>query len=136
MTAQEIIKEIMKQQGLSQYALSSMAVMKRTTLKTMLLPNRNIMTDTVYRLVKVLKGELVIGGIVMGEKDEKDIVRELMGDMSMSALSAKAGYSSRASVRMLLTNKTSIRMDALVRLITALGGKVIIRCNGEEWEVS
>lgn len=139
MTAQEIIKEIMKQQGLSQYALSSMAAMKRTSLMTVLLDGKNIRTDTVYRLVKVLNGELAIGGRKMDdEHSEKDAVKDIMRELGYTQvrLAEACGYKTRQNVSAAFGNKTHMRMDTVLRMTHAMGEKVVIRHGGKEYEVT
>lgn len=138
MGAQEIIKGLMKEQGLSQNALASMCAMKRTTLKTVLLPGRTMMTDTVYRIVKALKGQVVIGGREMSDNfSEKDAIRDMMreGGYTQARLAEACGYKVRQNVSALLGNKTGLRMDTLLRMTHAMGGKVMIIC-GEEYEVT
>ena len=133
MTAQEIIKELMKQEGLSQYALSSMAVMKRTTLQTVLLDGRDMSVSTVQKIMKVLKGSLEIGG---REGDAQDIVRGLMREKGIThaQLATLCGFKNRQSVTQGLAGH--MRMEMLLTMVHAMGEKVVIRHNGEEWEVS
>lgn len=133
MKAQEIIKEIMKSEGLSQYALSSMCAMKRTTLQTVLLDDRDMTCDTISRIVSVLRGEFLIGGHT---EDAITAIKLLMSEKgeTQASLARKSGYQSRQAVGSLLQNK-SVRASVLVKLVHAMGEKVVIRHNGEEWEV-
>lgn len=139
METQGIIRLLMEKQGLSQNALASMCVMKRTTLQTVILPGRTMMPDTVRRILKALKGELVVGGrVITDEFTEKDAVRDMMRELgyTQARLAEACGYKTRQNVSAAFGNKTHMRMDTVLRMTHAMGEKVVIRCGGEVYEIT
>lgn len=73
--------------------------------------------------------------------NEKEIVREVMGirKWSQSDLAREAGFKSQSNITGLLNNnKNGIRIDNLVRMLSAMGCEVIVRDKmgtGREWKV-
>lgn len=73
--------------------------------------------------------------------NEKEIVREVMGirKWSQADLAREAGFKSQSNITGLLNNnKNGIRIDNLVKMLSALGCEVVVRDkmgSGKEWKV-
>lgn len=73
--------------------------------------------------------------------NEKDIVKEVMKKRgwSQATLAKESGFKSQSNITGLLNNnKNGVRMDNLVRMLSALGCEVVIRDkmgSGQEWKV-
>ena len=73
--------------------------------------------------------------------NEKEIVKEIlaMRKWSQKDLAAEAGFKSQSNITGLLNNnKNGIRMDNLLKMLSAMGCEVVIRDkmgSGKEWTV-
>lgn len=72
---------------------------------------------------------------------EKDIVREIMHmrDWSQATLAKESGFKSQSNITGLLNNnKNGIRIDNLVKMLSAMGCEVVVRDkmgSGKEWVI-
>lgn len=73
--------------------------------------------------------------------NEKEIVREVMSmrSWSQAQLAKEAGFNSQSNITGLLNNnKNGIRIDNLVKMLSAMGCEVVVRDkmgSGKEWKV-
>ena len=73
--------------------------------------------------------------------NEKEIVREVMGlrKWSQADLAREAGFKSQSNITGLLNNnKNGIRIDNLVKMLSAMGCEVIVRDkmgSEKEWRI-
>ncbi len=73
--------------------------------------------------------------------NEKDVVREVMKmrGWSQSTLAEESGFKSQSNITGLLNNnRNGIRIDNLVRMLSAMGCEIVVRDkmgSGKEWVV-
>lgn len=71
----------------------------------------------------------------------KEVIKEIMNirRWSQSKLAEEAGFKSQSNVTGILNRGTSLRVDSLVQMVSAMGCEVVIRDkmgSGQEWKVS